>query len=140
VEFVDLTRTHGIVVKKSHRPAERTFVGAKLGVKTFFALSHELLGGVLRAAGFGVEWDGSGLKAGLVVVVGSGSEVVLVVGAGVTVFVAGGAGANGELRFLVILDDGIIADVCYFGTLGSGTLPEERTCGMRLAELMYDTF
>jgi hypothetical protein len=92
----------------------------------------------LRAAGFRVEGNGSGgAEAGLVVVVGG--EIVLVVGAGVTVFVLRGAGVDGEFGFLVLLDDGIVANVCYFGTLGGWTLPEEGSCGLRSAGLTYDT-
>jgi len=125
VEFVDLARTHRSVVQKTHCPAERALVGAELGVETFFTLSHELFGGVLRTAGFRVEWDRGGLKAGLVLVVGG--EVMLVVGTGVAIFVARGAGADGEFGFFVFLDDGVVADVRYFGTFGGGTLPEKGT-------------
>jgi len=137
VEFVDLSRTHGVVVKKTHRPSERTLIGAELGVETLFTLCHELFGGVLRTAGFGVEWDRGGLKAGLVRIVGG--EVVLVVGAGVAVFVVGSAGADGEFGIFVILDDGVVADVCHFGTFGGGTLPEKGTCGLKLAWMTNNT-
>lgn len=54
VEFVELTSAHGVVVEKTHGPAERTFLSAELGVELVFGHLLEFSVGVLAGLNLSV--------------------------------------------------------------------------------------